>query len=205
MSVRSLRPDRAEKGSAGAPNRRELQRLATRERIYEISIEEFERVGFAEAQIDRIVEKANVARGTFYFHFRTKYHVLLEFQQRTQKTLVDRLADATPPEPVTAFCRWVFDAITEQGDSPTLRRETMAMWVRGDMEIKLPNEALIVYLVDYFAEAAEQGKVRRDIPPERLAVHFLSALFVHFMSEPSEGWDDFVDTTIEIFVRGIQP
>ena len=34
--------------------------------------------GFSNAQIDRIVERAGVARGTFYFHFPTKEHVLVE-------------------------------------------------------------------------------------------------------------------------------
>ena len=56
-------PTAAEDATPKEPSplgRRERQRLATRERIYHTAIEEFERVGFAAAQIDRM----NITPGT---------------------------------------------------------------------------------------------------------------------------------------------
>jgi len=76
MSITPLQTRREE------PTRRERQRLETRGRLYEAALAEFRRVGFANAQIEAIVERAGVARGTFYFHFPTTEHVLLEFQHR---------------------------------------------------------------------------------------------------------------------------
>ncbi len=75
MSVTSIEGSR--RASAGGMGRRERQRLETRARLYETALAEFKDVGFNDAQIDRIAEKAGVARGTFYFHFPTKEHVLL--------------------------------------------------------------------------------------------------------------------------------
>ena len=46
------------------------------------AVDEFRREGFARAQVDRIVAAAGVARGTVYFHFPSKEHVLLELQQK---------------------------------------------------------------------------------------------------------------------------
>ena len=188
--------------------RRQRQRLATRERIYQTALEEFERDGISGAQIDRIVEKAGVARGTFYFHFPTKEHVLLELQHRAQREIVEQLESlGDAPESVQAFCRQVYDVTRNaQREHAKLRREILAMYVRQSMGLELAGEALIVHAVDYFTDAAERGAVRRDIPPERLAVHFLSAMFVHFTEvEPDEREQEFVNTTIEIFARGVRP
>lgn len=58
------------------PGRRETQRLATREKLLAVSVDEFRRVGFAQTDIATIVERAGVSRGTFYFHYPTKEHRL---------------------------------------------------------------------------------------------------------------------------------
>jgi AcrR family transcriptional regulator len=70
------------------PRGREAQRLETRQRVYEAAIAEFKRAGMADADIGVIIKDAGVARGTFYFHFPTKEHVLEE----VERDLVTRLA-----------------------------------------------------------------------------------------------------------------
>ena len=70
------------------PSGREAQRLATRQRVYEAAMAEFKRTGVADADVGAIVTAAGVARGTFYFHFATKEHVLEE----VERNLVTRLA-----------------------------------------------------------------------------------------------------------------
>ena len=67
---------------------RESKRLATRERLLGAAIAEFKRSGMAEADVAAIVSAAGVAHGTFFFHFPTKEHVLLELEQREE----DRIA-----------------------------------------------------------------------------------------------------------------
>lgn len=73
---------------SGKPRGREAQRLETRQRVYEAAIAEFKRAGMADADIGAIIKGAGVARGTFYFHFPTKEHVLEE----VERNLVARLA-----------------------------------------------------------------------------------------------------------------
>src|SRR6478752_2005052 len=66
------------------PTMRESRRLQTRERILGAAIAEFKRSGTAAAEVSAIVTAAGVAHGTFYFHFPTKEHVLLELECREE-------------------------------------------------------------------------------------------------------------------------
>ena len=60
------------------PTQRERQRAETRERLFQAALDEFRREGVAGARIERIASAVGVVRGTFYFHFPTKDHVLHE-------------------------------------------------------------------------------------------------------------------------------
>jgi AcrR family transcriptional regulator len=73
---------------ANGPSAREAKRLQTRERLMGAAIAEFKRSGMAEADVGAVVAAAGVAHGTFFFHFPTKEHVLLELERREE----DRMA-----------------------------------------------------------------------------------------------------------------
>lgn len=197
---------------ASAPSRREQRRLETRARILEAALDEFRAVGVASAQIDRIVERAGVARGTFYFHFPTKEHVLLAAQQISEGEVVERLRALGPlPDSVPEFLRRVLEVIMAGfDDDRALRREILAMYVRRPdpgVQIQLSGQPLIVEVVDYMAEAAERGAVRTDIAPEELAIRFLGSFFHLLMGDVRTRDDDEADdpftNAIEIFMHGI--
>jgi AcrR family transcriptional regulator len=71
---------------------REAQRRKTRARVLDAAIVEFQRAGAHSADINAIVEAAGVARSTFYFHFPTKEHVLLELIRRDEDHLAEELS-----------------------------------------------------------------------------------------------------------------
>ena len=73
------------------PSAREAKRLQTRERLMGAAIAEFKRSGMAEADVSAIVAAAGVAHGTFFFHFPTKQHVLLELEQREEERIAKQL------------------------------------------------------------------------------------------------------------------
>ena len=56
----------------------------TRERLLGAALVEFQRAGMAAADTGAIVSAAGVAHGTFFFHFPTKEHVLLELEKREE-------------------------------------------------------------------------------------------------------------------------
>jgi AcrR family transcriptional regulator len=60
--------------------------------VYAAALAEFKRTGLAAADVRDIAAAAGVARGTFYFHFPTKEHVLAEFERHEEARLVAQLA-----------------------------------------------------------------------------------------------------------------
>jgi AcrR family transcriptional regulator len=74
------------------PSAREARRLQTRERILGAAIAEFTRSGMAGADVGAIVAAAGVAHGTFFFHFPSKEHVLLELECREEARLATDFA-----------------------------------------------------------------------------------------------------------------
>src|ERR1700704_3783645 len=74
------------------PSVREAKRLQTRERLMGAAISEFKRSGIAEADVGAIVTAAGVAHGTFFFHFPTKEHVLLDLECREEARMAGDFA-----------------------------------------------------------------------------------------------------------------
>jgi AcrR family transcriptional regulator len=71
---------------------RDAQRQQTRQRVYSAALAEFKRTGMAAADVGDIAAAAGVARGTFYFHFPTKEHVLAELERHEEARLVAQLS-----------------------------------------------------------------------------------------------------------------
>ena len=89
------------------PNGREVQRRETRQRVYAAAVAEFRRVGMAAADVSVIAREAGVARGTFYFHFPTKEHILAELERHEEARLAAQL------ERFLARPHHLADALTE--------------------------------------------------------------------------------------------
>src|SRR5580698_3137949 len=73
------------------PSRRDVQRQQTRQRVYAAAVAEFRRAGMAAADVSVIARAAGVARGTFYFHFPAKEHVLAELERHEEARLAAQL------------------------------------------------------------------------------------------------------------------
>jgi TetR/AcrR family transcriptional regulator, repressor for uid operon len=71
---------------------RDAQRQQTRQKVYAAALAEFKRTGMAAADVGDIATAAGVARGTFYFHFPTKEHVLAELERHEEARLVAQLS-----------------------------------------------------------------------------------------------------------------
>lgn len=204
--------DRAVSAKVLKLNRRDQQREETRNRLFDAAIAEFRRVGFAEAQIDDIVQAASVARGTFYFHFPTKEHVLVEFQRRGEESVVERLgALRRRPVAVKTFLQQLIEAVIAQsaaGGEPSLLRELFALYARQPAEFKEQEHPLLEAVMQFFREAQERGEVRADLMPSELTMIFFTNMFGVMLGQPAPFGPDFrasLKRVIDIFVRGVAP
>src|SRR5947209_19218941 len=71
---------------------REAQRLQTRARRFDAAVAEIANSGLAGTDVAAIAAAVGVARGTFYFHFPTKEHVLVELERHEESKIVAMLA-----------------------------------------------------------------------------------------------------------------
>jgi AcrR family transcriptional regulator len=73
--------------------------------VYEAAIAEYRRSGMAVADVGAVTRAAGVARGTFYFHFPTKEHVLAELERGEEVRVAAGSAGSSPLR-TTCGTRW---------------------------------------------------------------------------------------------------
>jgi AcrR family transcriptional regulator len=185
---------------------REAKRLQTRERLMGAAVAEFKRSGLADADVAAIVNAAGVAHGTFFFHFPTKEHVLLELERREEirmaKALGQFLAKGRDvPQALHESVRLLLDLERRLGD--ILFKDFLALHFS---QTRPPAEdgrdhALIVLVAREIEKARDRGDVDADLDPMNIAVFFLLGLYALLIT--TNDWptrqmlyDDYVARTL---------
>ena len=161
------------------PHGREPRSQRTRRRIYEAALDEFRRVGFAAASISRITRLADVSRPSFYFHFPTKEHVLLELQWELEHQVLERMAPvADPVAAVHAFVDELVDVQERLGPGDLLR-DLLQVWVRRPENVDVEQHAMpsVQEVRRRFEQARAAGVLRPGVPTERAVLLFLTSVF----------------------------
>ena len=189
---------------------REARRLQTRERILGAAIAEFRRSGMAAADVGEIVTAAGVAHGTFYFHFPTKEHVLLELERREEARLTDEFtrflahnhglaAALTKVVQLVAgleqrFGAKLFKAILALHFSPS--RPTKDEWT---------DHPLIVLLVREIERARGDGQVHPEVDAFYSATFFLLGTYgVLTTTDNPDTRDTMLAELVASAVRGLE-
>jgi AcrR family transcriptional regulator len=73
---------------------RQARMVETRTRLFDAALAEIDRAGLAGADVTAIAGAAGVVRGTFYFHFPTKEHVLVELELTEEARIIAELVAA---------------------------------------------------------------------------------------------------------------
>ena len=161
---------------------REAKRLQTRERLMGAAIAEFTRAGMAEADVSAIVAAAGVAHGTFFFHFPTKEHVLLELERREEDRIAKLFAQYLKSKHDLAAA--LDEAVRlvvglEHRLGYLLFNDFLALHFS---QTRPPTEdgkdhPLIVLVAQEIAAAQERGEADRQVNPMNSAVFFLLGLY----------------------------
>jgi AcrR family transcriptional regulator len=161
---------------------REAQRLRTRARLFDAAVAEIGRSGLASTDVAAIAAAVGVARGTFYFHFPTKEHVLVELERTEEAKIVAMLAtEASEPgdlmSVLTLLVRQVLAA--EQRLGPVVFRDMLGLHFSATRPVEdEPGEhPLAEFVIAAIAEAQAAGRASRDADAGELGVIFLTGLF----------------------------
>ena len=168
------------------PNGREVQRQETRQRVYTAAVAEFTRVGMAAADVSVIAKQAGVARGTFYFHFPTKEHVLAELERHEEARLAAQLEKflARPHDLAGALAETVrLMAQMERRVGKALFREMLALHFSPNRPEALPGTdqwmdyPLMTLVVREIGLARDRGEACPEADPLRTAQFFMLGLY----------------------------
>ncbi|CAM2842534.1 TetR family transcriptional regulator [Mycobacterium intermedium] len=161
---------------------RETKRLQTRERLLGAAVAEFKRSGMAEADVSAIVAAAGVAHGTFFFHFPTKEHVLLELEHREEARIANQFAkfletDRELTDALQEAVRLISGLERRLGD--VLFKDFLALHFS---QTRPPVEdgrdhPIIVGVAREIERAQERGEVDPEVIPMNSAVFFLLGLY----------------------------
>ena len=185
---------------------REAKRLQTRERLVGAALAEFKRSGMAEADIGAIVSAAGVAHGTFYFHFPTKEHVLLELERREEERISRQFLQFTRT-------RQNLSTILGEAVRPVsgLERRLGSLLFKDFLALHFsqtrpPPEVgddhpVIVAVVGQIERARGLGKTDPDVNATNVAIFFLLGLYALLITThdwPTQGalLDDYVLRTL---------
>lgn len=190
---------------------RTAQRLATREKLLQVSLDEFRRSGFVQADVAAIVERAGVARGTFYFHFPTKDDVLTELRLREERTIVDAVgALVEKRKPLERTLRAIVAAIAKAEDrlGIDLVREMCAAQFRpGVVQTDTVSDHPVAELVVAAVQQASAAAAGAPDPKRAadLAVIFLTGLFGVLSTHdgPSPERERLIDVLIDLTSKGV--
>ncbi|MCV7092512.1 TetR/AcrR family transcriptional regulator [Mycobacterium interjectum] len=163
-------------------NAREAQRLQTRARLFDAAVAEIGRTGLAGTDVAAIAAAVGVARGTFYFHFPTKEHVLVELERSEEAKIVAQLADRTDHHGdlmsmLTSLVRQVLAA--EQRLGPVVFRDMLALHFSATRPVgdQLDEHPLAEFVIAALTQAQGARRLPRDADARELGVIFLTGLF----------------------------
>jgi AcrR family transcriptional regulator len=190
---------------------REAQRLATRARVFDAALAEIGRFGLAGADVAAIATAAGVVRGTFYFHFPSKEHVLAELERAEEAKIVAKLdTRATEPGDLIAMLSLLIRQVlaAERRLGPVVFRDMLGLHFSATrpVEDELTEHPLAQYLIDVFASAQTAGQICRDADPGELGVIFLTGLFALLATGlgPSRARTALLDRYVTTIVQGME-
>ncbi|MCO4745429.1 MAG: TetR/AcrR family transcriptional regulator [Proteobacteria bacterium] len=193
-------------------NSRDIQRAATREKVYLSALDVFRRDGVEAARIEDISSDAGVSRGTFYFHFATKDDVLLELLQRSEGQLVEELNALDEAADFEQVLRSVAVHIAGTwADEPELLAGVGMVSMRSASTGRITDarEAHPVRyaLIPHIERAMERGEIINLLPADITVDFFLMNMFGMALAWVSNDGADLavlLDAFVSFFLRAIR-
>jgi AcrR family transcriptional regulator len=158
---------------------REARRLETRARLFDAALAEISQRGLAAADVTAIAAAAGVVRGTFYFHFPTKEHVLIEAERDEENRIISELGQyqgdlaSVLAEIVRAVLR------AERRVGSVVFRDMLGLPFSSTRpaEEGLAQHPLGEFVVCAISRSQDEGQVSSDRDAAELATFFLTGMF----------------------------
>jgi AcrR family transcriptional regulator len=181
------------------PNRRDLQKAATRERIFATAMKLFVERGFDPVSVAQIAEASGVSVPTFYAHYPSKESLLMALPSQEEVDLL--LAEQPPERPVAEQVREGMRAWLDSCEAPGVREHTLMRW-----RIIAASPALRLKTAEF--ERATATMALRALGPGRsgideLAVHTLCTAYTQILLRwvDADGARPLAEVTDDVFAE----
>ncbi|XJF15975.1 TetR/AcrR family transcriptional regulator [Mycobacterium sp. AMU20-3851] len=189
--------------------KRPTKGLQTRERLLGAAIVEFTRAGVAGADVATIVAAAGVAHGTFFFHFPTKEHVLLELEKREEERMAAELERvfAEPHDVRTTLIAAV--SVLEKLKArlgPLLFKDFLALHFSSNPPPanEWANHPIIVAVVADLQRAQDVGDIPTDVDTVHNGISYLVGLYALLITIPEPMSQPFIDQLVSTYLHGLR-
>ena len=164
----------------------------TRERLLGAAVGEFRRAGVAAADVRAIAAAAGVSPATFYFHFPTRDHVLVELERREEERIaaeLTRFFAESPSLPEALSQTVVVIQALEQRLGSFLFKDFLALHfsaARPPEEVWAKHPVIVV-VVEHLRLARDRGEIPSDVAPLYSGLFFLVGLYALLLTLPASG------------------
>lgn len=194
---------------AAPVSRRVRKKERTRQRIYEAAMALFTERGFDNVTIEEICEAADVAKATFFLHFRTKASLIYETAARTTDLLREELKrpSESAREDLERLTRVMFEHWSA-------RHEVMEAMLReflgtplSEISARPENEDFVNVFAEIFRRGQKNGEFRKDVLPELAGVSFFATTStiaaVHAQKMPGADLMPFISQYLSMVLDGL--
>ncbi|UGU29072.1 TetR/AcrR family transcriptional regulator C-terminal ligand-binding domain-containing protein [Mycolicibacterium smegmatis] len=163
--------------------------MQTRERLLGAALAEFKRNGIAAADTAAIVAAAGVAHGTFFFHFPTKEHVLIELEAREQERMVTELTRLyTRPHSVRDTLAETVRLLEklERRLGRRLFKDFLALHfsTTGPPSQEWTRYPALTVIISELQRAQQRGEIPADVDVMHVGVSFVVGLYALLITIP---------------------
>ena len=145
--------------------------------------------GFAAADVSAIAATAGVVRGTFYFHFPTKEHILVELERNEETRIISELGEAKGD--LASVLAQVVDHVlkAERRLGTVVFRDMLGLHFSSTLPVddELAQHPLAQFLVGVIGRAQDAGQVPPEADAAELATFFLTGLFALLATGAHDG------------------
>jgi AcrR family transcriptional regulator len=172
------------------PPERGRKGLQTRERLFGAAIAEFKHQGMAAADTTAIASAAGVAHGTFFFHFPTKEHVLLELERREEERMTAELTRYfSKPHDLRGTLAETVRMLEklERRLGARLFKDILVLHFSATRPSsdEWATHPVIVAMIDELGRAQSRGEIPTDVDVMHNGVSFLVGLYAMLISIPT--------------------
>lgn len=134
-----------------APEERRLEIIETAERL-------FRELGFANCSVDLIIREIGVAKGTFYYYFKSKEDILGAIVDRAVDLLIEQASQVADEPSMTAMSKMALLLSNTQIGDESNRALAEMMHLPGNRALhELSNIQTVLRLSPVLARIVEQG------------------------------------------------